>query len=413
MGKDLRKIMKKHILFYTVIQAAAAVFFILFSLTFVKNISVNEVHTVQNLAGRIIPAFPETESDFMQAIQYPSGEQQNAGTKLLARYGYEETDFLHKSPFYRHGIYACLGIFTILFILSLFSGYGFFYSAGKQQKTKEALLSSFLERCLSDDYSFLEHPEELTGLQQGSLSDTFLQLAQKLRLKTEILAEEKDNTKTLVTDISHQLKTPLSALKTCFSIYTEADTTQEKEEFEERCKFQLEKLENLTTSLINISRLENAMILLQPSPTSLTDILIEAVNAVYGKAAAKQITVNTEDFQDITLSLDKKWTAEALFNILDNAVKYSPTGTSVLIRIQTLHSFVRVEIEDQGIGIPKEEYNKIFKRFYRGQNAVVQKSDGSGVGLYLSRKILEDQGGTLSVKAAKKQGSVFVVQLPL
>lgn len=405
--------MKKHILFYTVIQAAAAVFFLLFSLTFVKNICVNEVHTVQNLAGRIIPAFPETESDFMQAIQHPSEEQQNIGTELLARYGYEETDFLGKSPFYRHGIYVCLGIFTILFIFSLFSGYGFFYSAEKQQKTKEALLSSLLECCLSDDYSFLEHPEELAGLQQGSLSDTFLQLAQKLRLKTETLAEERDNTKTLVTDISHQLKTPLSALKTCFSIYTEADTPEEKEEFEERCKFQLDKLENLTASLINISRLENAMILLQPSPTSLTDILIEAVNAVYGKAAAKQITVNTEDFQEITLSLDKKWTAEALFNILDNAVKYSPAGTCVLIRIQALYSFVRIEIEDQGIGIPREEYNKIFKRFYRGQNATVQKSEGSGVGLYLSRKILEDQGGTVSVKAARKQGSVFVVQLPL
>lgn len=405
--------MKKHILFYTVIQAAAAVFFLLFSLTFVKNICVNEVHTVQNLAGRIIPAFPETESDFMQAIQHPSEEQQNIGTELLARYGYEETDFLGKSPFYRHGIHVFLGIFTILFIFSLFSGYGFFYSAEKQQKTKEALLSSFLERCLSDDYSFLEHPEELAGLQQGSLSDTFLQLAQKLRLKTETLAEERDNTKTLVTDISHQLKTPLSALKTCFSIYTEADTPEEKEEFEERCKFQLNKLENLTASLINISRLENAMILLQPSPTSLTDILIEAVNAVYGKAAAKQITVNTEDFQEITLSLDKKWTAEALFNILDNAVKYSPAGTCVLIRIQALYSFVRIEIEDQGIGIPREESNKIFKRFYRGQNAAVQKSEGSGVGLYLSRKILEDQGGTVSVKTARKQGSVFVVQLPL
>lgn len=404
--------MKKHILFYTVIQAAAVFSFILFGLAFVKNTSANEVRTVQNLAGRIIPAFPETESDFMQAIQYPAGEQQNTGAELLARYGYEETDFLDKSPFYRQEIRFFLSIFFILFLLSLFSGYGFFYSAKKQQKTKEALLTSFLERCLSDDYSFLEHPEESAGLQQGRLSDTFLQLAKKLRLKTETLAEERDNTKTLVTDISHQLKTPLSALDTCFSIYAEADTPEEREEFGERCKFQLDKLENLTASLLNISRLENAMILLQPSPTSLTDILIEAVNAVYGKAAAKQITVNTEDFQDVTLSLDKKWTAEALFNILDNAVKYSPAGTSVLIRIQTLYSFVRVEIEDQGIGIPREEYHKIFKRFYRGQDAAVQKTEGSGVGLYLSRKILEDQGGTLTVKAAKKQGSVFVAQLP-
>lgn len=85
----------------------------------------------------------------------------------------------------------------------------------------------------------------------------------------------------------------------------------------------------------------------------------------------------------------------------------------IQIRIQKLYSFIRVEIEDQGIGIPKKEYNRIFKRFYRGRNEVVQKSEESGVGLYLSRKILEEQGGTLSVKAARNRGSIFVVQHPI
>ena len=234
-----------------------------------------------------------------------------------------------------------------------------------------------------------------------------------MRLKSEILAEEKDHTKALVTDISHQLKTPLAALKTCFSIYLEADSAQEKKEFEKRCRFQLEKLENLIASLIHISRLESAMILLRPEPSSLQNILVETVNAAYEKAAAKQIAIEAEDFPDLVLSLDKKWTQEALFNILDNAVKYSPPGASVQIRAQKLYSFVRVEIEDQGIGIPKAEYNNIFKRFYRGQNETVQNSEGSGVGLYLSRKILEQQGGTVSVRTTQKQGSVFVVQLPL
>lgn len=155
------------------------------------------------------------------------------------------------------------------------------------------------------------------------------------------------------------------------------------------------------------------MIHLQPADVSLTDILVDAVNSVYEKAAAKQIAIDTEEFPDIPLFLDRKWTAEALFNILDNAVKYSPTGSLISIRVSALYSFVRVEIEDQGIGIPKEEYNNIFKRFYRGRQKAVQKTEGSGVGLYLSRKILEEQGGTLSVKAAKEQGSIFVVQLPL
>lgn len=281
----------------------------------------------------------------------------------------------------------------------------------KQQKAQEAKLLSLLERCLDDDYSFLEQGDALFPARQDIFADTFVQLAQKLRLKTEALAEEKDHTKTLVTDISHQIKTPLSALKTCFSLYLEADTPAESEEFLTRCRFQLEKLETLTASLLNISRLETAMIRPKPEMASLTEILVKAVNAAYDKAAAKRISIETETFSDITLLLDEKWTAEAIFNLLDNAVKYSPTDSSV--RIQKLCSFVRLEIEDQGIGIPREEYNQIFRRFYRGKSRIVRQSEGSGVGLYLARKILEDQGGTLSVKAAAVQGSIFVVQLPL
>lgn len=441
--------MKRYLIFVTGIQTALFLAFILFSLTFVKNVSTAEVHTVQNLAGALISELPEAESVFMQTLQNPSPEQKEAGARLLARYGYEETDFLRKSPFYRPEILTCFCAISLLFLLSLSCCFFFYHMVRRQQNTERAQLQALLERCLSDDYGFLDAPEKTSapkqsdfpgmfpdsgrhdrpgafpspgqhdrpgafpGAAQDSLSDTFLKLAKKLRLKSEALTAEKDNTKTLVTDISHQLKTPLAALKTCFQLYTEADTETEREEFGARCAFQLKKLENLTASLIHISRLENAMICLHPAPTSLTEILIEAVNAVYEKAADRKIAIETEDFQDLSLSLDQKWTAEALFNILDNAVKYSPEGSRILINVQSLYSFVRLEIEDQGIGIPRDEYNQIFKRFYRGRNETVQKSEGSGVGLYLSRKILEEQGGTLSVKAAKRRGSIFVVQFPL
>lgn len=405
--------MKKQMLLCAGLHIAAAAFSIIFSLIFVKNVSLNEVHTVQNLAGAVLSASPETEPSFVRALKYPSAGQQKAGARLLARYGYEETSLSDKNTFYRKSLRVFIGIFIIFSVTSLSLSCRSVYLVRRQQKTQEALLSSFLERCLSDDYGFLDRPEELAALQSEALSDALSKLLSKLRLKSEALAGEKDNTKTLVTDISHQLKTPLAALGSCFSVYLEADTEEARKEFGERCKFQLTKLENLTASLINISRLESAMILLQPAPVSLADILAGAVDAVYGKAAAKQITIDTENFPDITLSLDRKWTTEALFNILDNAVKYSPAGTAVRIRVQILYSFVRVEIEDQGIGVPKEEYNKIFKRFYRGRSEAVQKAEGSGVGLYLSRKILEEQGATLSVKAAGERGSIFVVQLPI
>ena len=111
--------------------------------------------------------------------------------------------------------------------------------------------------------------------------------------------------------------------------------------------------------------------------------------------------------------LDKKWTVEAIANIIDNAVKYSPEHSRINIRVNKLFSFVRIEIEDFGIGIPKEERNKIFARFFRGSSDAVKEQEGSGVGLYLTKEDPGRSGGTVSVKSKQEAGSVFTVQLPL
>ena len=149
------------------------------------------------------------------------------------------------------------------------------------------------------------------------------------------------------------------------------------------------KLENLTKSLIQLSRLETNMILLEPVKASLKKTLQSAVNSVYMKAFQKNITLSVNEFQDEEVMQDPRWTQEALVNILDNAVKYSSPQSAVEIRVEPMVSYFLIEIEDQGMGIPKEERNQVFKRFYRGKSSAVQEIDGSGVGLYLTRKIVE------------------------
>ncbi|MGL5717142.1 MAG: sensor histidine kinase [Paraclostridium sp.] len=102
---------------------------------------------------------------------------------------------------------------------------------------------------------------------------------------------------------------------------------------------------------------------------------------------------------------DSKWTEESIFNVLENAVKYTPDNKNVEIEVSHTINFVRVDIKDKGIGIDKSEYNNIFKRFYRSEE--VEEIEGSGVGLYLTRKILEQQGGNIIVSSEKGQGSKF------
>ena len=110
---------------------------------------------------------------------------------------------------------------------------------------------------------------------------------------------------------------------------------------------------------------------------------------------------------------DKRWLGEAVINVLDNAVKYSPCGSKIFIRLQKRNYLVRMEIEDQGIGIPQNEYHKIFQRFYRGSSKEVMEKSGTGIGLFLSREIIEKHGGTIMVTSGKKKkGSTFVIQLP-
>ena len=110
---------------------------------------------------------------------------------------------------------------------------------------------------------------------------------------------------------------------------------------------------------------------------------------------------------------NKRWLGEAVINVLDNAIKYSPDGSKIFIRLQKRNDLVRMEIEDQGIGIPQNEYHKIFQRFYRGSSKEVMEKSGTGIGLFLSREIIEKHAGTITVTSGKKKkGSTFVIQLP-
>lgn len=244
-------------------------------------------------------------------------------------------------------------------------------------------------------------------------------LGEMLVLDEERLVAEKEATKSLVTDISHQLKTPVAGLKTCFEILMQEDLSEEEQvEFREQCRRQLQGLEAMTSALVNISRMETGMIQIKKEPADILETLIAAINRVYLKAEEKQISIEfqeEEDFGSLEILHDVKWVCEALINILENAIKYSQSHTVISIRMIKCIGFLRIEIQDQGIGIPKGEYHKIFKRFYRGNAKEVAQTQGSGVGLYLTREILGEHGGSVTVSSrchGGEQGSTFVVQLP-
>ncbi len=348
------------------------------------------------------------------------GTKGQKGEERLKSYGYlSENDNRYsiqsKQQMIQTGLLSLIVYFGYLISL---------YIIIRQTKRQRHIEFLEFERCLMD---FRKGIYELPGQLPYTLSDTDINrfydqikaLGDYLRLMDERMTKEKEETKSLVTDISHQLKTPVAALKACFEILQLKDLKpEEKKEFQDRCSLQLKGLEDLLAALINISRMEAGMIQIKKEGACIYDTLVDAVNRIYLKASEQQIDIAMEaeeKLQQLRLPHDRKWLCEALINVLENAVKYSPPKTCITIHMIERTTFLRIEITDQGIGVPKEEYHQIFKRFYRGKSEEVKRQSGSGVGLYLTREIISRHGGTITVTSGNQAlltGSTFTIQLP-
>lgn len=223
------------------------------------------------------------------------------------------------------------------------------------------------------------------------------------------LQTEKDKIKTLIADISHQTKTPIANVLLYTQLLKEQDLPEESRACVTALEGQAEKLQILIDALVKTSRLESGIIALHPVSGNLSSVIEAAAAQLAPKAEAKgiRLTLGPSDGQAV---FDAKWTEEAIFNLLDNAVKYTPAGGQVTVSAQNYQLFAAVQVQDTGPGIPEEEQASIFRRFYRG--AVHQNEEGVGLGLYLVREIAGGQGGYVKVSSQPGRGCTFSLYLP-
>lgn len=222
------------------------------------------------------------------------------------------------------------------------------------------------------------------------------------------LQTEKEKINALISDISHQTKTPIANLLLYSELLKESETDEKNRELVSSIHTQSEKLSFLVQSLVKVSRLENGVIQAVPENNRIQEMLEYVVSQVETKAAAKQICVEAE-LTECRALFDAKWTAEALFNMVDNAVKYTEAGGKIRIKTSPYPLFTRIDIKDNGTGIPESEIPKIFGRFYKSSSS--QQEEGVGLGLYLAREIITQQGGYIKVSSKVGEGSVFSVFL--
>lgn len=224
-------------------------------------------------------------------------------------------------------------------------------------------------------------------------------------------SEQKQEVQKIVSDISHQLKTPIANIKMYADTVANPQVPDSKRQFfMEGLKNQVDKLDFLIQVLTKISRLENGQIVLKQEEASFYSTLAQAMSGIIISAKKKAISVAVHCDESLVLYHDSKWTAEALFNILENAVKYTNKGGKINVMAEQWEMYTKIDITDTGIGIAEKHINDIFKRFYREDK--VHSIEGIGVGLYLTREIITMQQGYIRVKTQEGQGSVFSVFLP-
>ncbi len=274
-------------------------------------------------------------------------------------------------------------------------------------------LEEMLDAAMNDDFEEKEYDE--TNLSR--LETKWKRFLNASVLSKEALAQERETLKSLISDISHQTKTPMTNIKLYTSLLDEClrgeDNREQKEKsirLVEELVHQTEKLEFLIHALTKMSRLEGNIVEVKPKQQSVYPLLVAVREENLLKAERKNIAIKLECPEESTACFDYKWTGEAVGNVLDNAIKYTEEGTLITMKVMVFEMYLAIMIKDQGMGIREEDIPGIFNRFYRSKE--VSEKEGVGIGLYLTREILRKENGYVKVRSVPGEGSEFALYLP-
>ena len=262
-------------------------------------------------------------------------------------------------------------------------------------------LSDYIDKALDGNLEITEFDEkELSKIKLKLIKFLYANQVKEVKINTE-----KNKIKDLIADISHQTKTPITNL----SLYISLLEDDPKDEYIEIIKYELKKLEFLIQNLVKSSRLESDIISLQKHQVNLKELVADVLREFKVILDKKCISINLKD-EDCIFDLDERWLKEAVHNLIDNAIKYSPKGSTINIRVYKSYLNYNLDIENECKNLSEETLPKIFERFYRGKNSV--SKDGLGLGLFIAREIIEKHGG--NIRASLDENRIkFSVDFPL
>lgn len=262
-------------------------------------------------------------------------------------------------------------------------------------------LSDYIDKAIDGNLEITKFDEK----ELSKIKSKLIKFLYASQVKEAKINSEKSKTKDLIADISHQTKTPITNL----SLYISLLEDDPKDEYLEIIKYELNKLEFLIQNLVKSSRLESDIISLQKHQANLKDLVKDVLREFKVILDEKCISIDLKA-EDLFFALDERWLKEAIHNLVDNAIKYSPKGSTINISVYKSYLNYNLDIENECKDLSEETLPKIFERFYRGKNSV--SKDGLGLGLFIAREIIEKHGG--NIRASLDNNRIkFSVDFPL
>ncbi|WP_425533877.1 sensor histidine kinase [Terrisporobacter petrolearius] len=361
------------------------------------------VENNQAIIGNILSKRPELEEDIIDIItQGNSKDNVDFGEKILSKYNYNNNISLNNEPIINESIryifninWMFLCIILILFIILALSYFKKIYEDIKDM-TDYVYNSSEGRR--------FEMKNRNQDGQIGLLKTELIKMTNILKEKVELLNNEKIFLNNTISDISHQLKTPMTSLVILNDLMYEDLPKQTKIEFLDKIKSQLNRMEWLVKSMLKLSKVEAKVIDFEKKEVKINELIKRSVAPSLIPMEIKNIELSISGDDNTSYIGDINWSSEAFVNIIKNCIEHTPQGGKINISYDENPIYCEVVIKDSGEGIDKKDLPHVFKRFYKGK---ASKEDSVGIGLAMSKSIIESQNGDIYVNSEKNEGTEF------
>jgi signal transduction histidine kinase len=238
------------------------------------------------------------------------------------------------------------------------------------------------------------------------------QLAHAFNRMSGELARLEESRRDLVANVSHELKTPIAAIRAHLENLLDGVEEPDPDTLEVMLS-QTERLGRLVEQLLDLSKLESGEVPLHRADMSVAPLVRQVISEIEVARAGKAVRIEEDIPSDLpTVDADAERVHQVLFNLIDNAVRFVPDGGEVKVEAHRHNGSVEISVADNGVGIPREHVPRLFERFYRGDTARSRDDGGTGIGLAIARSVVEAHGGTIRAESEPGIGSVFSFDLP-